>query len=73
MKKNNEPIFKFNHETLNGLAVASEYTPDSPDDLVNPKHYYTDYVQLLKDVEVEKKIGISLLISLLLWFYLKLS
>lgn len=58
-KKNNEPIFKFNHETLNGLAVASEYTPDSPDDLVNPKHYYTDYVQLLKDVEVEKKIGIG--------------
>lgn len=59
MKKNNEPIFKFNHETLNGLAVASEYTPDSPDDLVNPKYYYTDYVQLLKDVEVEKKIGIG--------------
>ena len=58
-KKNNEPIFKFNHETLNGLAVATEYTPDDPDDLKNPKHYYTDYVQLLKDVEVDKKINVG--------------
>lgn len=58
-KKNNEPIFKFNHETLNGLAVATEYKPEDPDDLKNPKHYYTDYVQLLKDVEVEKKIEVG--------------
>lgn len=58
-KKNNEPIYKFNHETLNGLAVASEYTPEDPDDLKNPKYFYTDYVQLLKDVEIEKKIKVG--------------
>lgn len=40
----------------NGLANISEYTPDSPDDMKNPKHYYTDYAQLLKDVEVDGKI-----------------
>ena len=59
MKKNNEPIYKFNHETLNGLAVATEYTPEDPDDLKNPKYFYTDYVQLLKDVEIEKKIKVG--------------
>ena len=58
-KKNNEPIYKFNHETLNGLAVATEYTPEDPDDLENPKYFYTDYVQLLKDVEIEKKIKVG--------------
>ena len=58
-KKNNEPIYKFNHETLNGLAVASEYVFDDPDDLKNPKYFYTDYVQLLKDVEIEKKIKVG--------------
>ena len=58
-KKSGDPIFKFNHETLNGLAVASEYKPEDPDDLKNPKYYYTDYIQLLKDVEVEKKIEVG--------------
>lgn len=58
-KKNNEPIFKFNHETLNGLAVASEYVFNDQDELENPRHFYTDYVQLLKDVEVEKKIKVG--------------
>jgi DNA-directed RNA polymerase beta' subunit len=55
-KKNLKNIFEFNHETLNGLANISEYTPDSPDDMKNPKYYYTDYAQLLKDVEVDGKI-----------------
>ncbi len=58
-KKNNNPILPFNHETLNGLAVASEYTPEDPIELKEPRYFYTDYVQLLKDVEVEKKIKIG--------------
>lgn len=58
-KKNNTPIFPFNHETLNGLCVATEFTIENPDDLENPKYFYTDYVELLKDVEVEKKIKIG--------------
>ena len=39
--------------------MATEYTPDDPDDLKNPKYYYTDYVRLLKDVEVDKKINVG--------------
>jgi len=58
-KKNNNPIFSINHETLNGLAVASEYTPEDPNELVEPRYFYTDYVQLLKDVEVERKIKVG--------------
>ena len=58
-KKNNKPIFPINHETLNGLAVASEYTPEDPNELKEPKYFYTDYVQLLKDVEIERKIKIG--------------
>ena len=58
-KKTGEPIFPFNHETLNGLAVATEYVLENDDDLQNPKHYYTDYVTLLKDAEVTKKIKVG--------------
>lgn len=58
-KKNNEPIFVFSHETLNGAAVATEYVYDDPEELEDPRHYYTDYKQLLKDVEVDKKIKIG--------------
>lgn len=58
-KKNNNPIFVFNHETLNGLCVATEYTPEDPVELKEPRYYYTDYVELLKDVEVNRKIKIS--------------
>lgn len=58
-KKNNEPIFQFNHETLNGLCVATEFVLENPDDIENPKYFYTDYVELLKDVEVEKKIKVG--------------
>lgn len=55
-KKNNKPIFPFNHETLNGLAVATEYVVDDPEELKSPRHYYTDYVTLLKDAEINKVI-----------------
>lgn len=58
-KKNNMPIFPFNHETLNGLAVLTEYVLENPDDLENPKYFYTSYEDLLKDVEVEKKIKVG--------------
>ena len=55
-KKNNKPIFPFNHETLNGLAVATEYVVDDPSELKSPRHFYTDYATLLKDAEVKKVI-----------------
>lgn len=55
-KKNMKGVFEFNHETLNGLADATEYTPNDPDDLKDPKYYYTDYTKLLKDVEVDHVI-----------------
>lgn len=58
-KKNNKPIFPFNHETLNGLCVATEFILENPDDIENPKYFYDNYVDLLKDVEVEKKIKIG--------------
>ena len=59
-KKNNQPIFPFNHETLNGLAVMTEFTPDKDlSELDDPKYYYTNYVDVLKDCEVEHKIRIG--------------
>lgn len=58
-KKNNKAIYPFNLEVLNGLNVATEYTPDDPKEIEEPRHYYDDYVKLLKDVEVEKKIKIG--------------
>lgn len=58
-KKSNEPIYTPGHEILNGLAVASEVVYDDPKELEDPKHYYTDYVELLRDVEVNKVIKIG--------------
>lgn len=55
-KKSGRPIFPFNHETLNGLCVLTEYVMDDPNELLEPKYYYDDYATLLRDVEVEKKI-----------------
>lgn len=43
----------------NGLAVATEYVYSDLEELKDPKYYYTDYVQLLKDVEIEKKIKVG--------------
>ena len=56
-KKNLKNIFEFDHETLNGLAVLSEVTPEKPEDIDDPKEYYDSYAELLKDVEVNHKIG----------------
>ena len=58
-KKNGGPIFEFNHETLNGLAVVSQYTPDDPKELKDPRYYYTTYEDVLRDAEVEKKIKLG--------------
>lgn len=58
-KKNNEVIPQINHETLNGLAVATEWTPDNPSELTEPRYFYNDYAKLLKDVEVDKIIKIG--------------
>lgn len=55
-KKSLKNVFEFNHETLNGLADATEFTPEDPKELKEPRYYYTDYTQLLKDVEVDHKI-----------------
>lgn len=52
-KKNLENVFEFNHETLNGLACATEVKGE-PEELKDPRHFYTDYVELLKDVEVNR-------------------
>ena len=58
-KKNMNPIPEINHETLNGLAVLSEWTPENPSELTEPRYYYTDYSKLLKDVEVDKIIKVG--------------
>ena len=59
-KKNGGPIPTINHEVLNGLSHLTEWTPDeSQSELTEPRYFYDDYTQLLKDVEVEKKIKIG--------------
>ena len=58
-KKNMKPIPAINHETLNGLAVATEWTPEDPIELKEPRYFFDDYVKLLKAVEVDKKIKIG--------------
>lgn len=52
-------VYELIYNNSNGLAVATEYTPEEPEDLKNPKYFYTDYVELLKDVEVSKKIKVG--------------
>ena len=54
-KKNLENVFEFNMETLNGLACATE-VKGTPEELKDPKHFYTDYTELLKDVEVNRTL-----------------
>jgi len=58
-KKNQKPIPSINHETLNGLAVATEWTPEDPEELKNPRHTFEDYTSLLKAVEIDKSIKIG--------------
>lgn len=52
-KKNLKNVFEFNHETLNGLACATEVVGE-PEELKDPRHFYEDYTTLLKDVEVNR-------------------
>lgn len=58
-KKNRKPIPTINHEVLNGLAVATEWTPEDPSELQEPRYFYDDYKELVMDVEVRKKIKIG--------------
>lgn len=58
-KKNGAPIPTINHETLNGLAVATEWTPEDPEELKEPRYFYDDYVKLLRDVEVDHIIKVG--------------
>ena len=58
-KKNGAPIPTINHETLNGLAVATEWTPEDPEELKEPRYFYDDYVKLLRDVEVDHTIKVG--------------
>lgn len=55
-KKNNSGIFAPNHETLNGLALASEVVPKKPGDIDDPKEFFTSYADVLKAVEVDKTL-----------------
>lgn len=58
-KKNNKPIFAPNHETLNGLAVMSEVKPHKPEELKDPKFYYTSWADLVKDVEINHTLDMN--------------
>lgn len=58
-KKTNTPIFQFTHEAMNGAVVASEYVFDKLEELEDPKEFYDDYTELVKDVEVHKKLNIG--------------
>lgn len=41
------------------VAVATEYVFDDQEELKSPRYFYTDYVQLLKDAEIDKKIKVG--------------
>lgn len=55
-KKNNSPIFVPDHETLNGLALASEVVCEDPEEMNDPKEYFTSYSDIIKAVEVDKTL-----------------
>jgi DNA-directed RNA polymerase beta' subunit len=57
-KKNLEGIYNFKHEALNGLAVATE-VKGKPGEIDNPKEYYNDYAELVKDAELRKRLPIN--------------
>lgn len=57
-KKNLEGIYNFKHEALNGLAVATE-VKGKPEEIDNPKEYYNDYAELVKDAELRKRLPIN--------------
>lgn len=55
-KKSNAPIFVPDHETLNGLALASEVVCEDPNEMEDPKEYFTSYAEILKRCEVDKDL-----------------
>lgn len=61
-KKNLQNINVPSHEFLNGLAVASKVEYDDPSELKEPRLYYDSYTELLKDVEINKKLSFNRLI-----------
>lgn len=59
-KKSMQPIPTINLETLNGLSVVTDWVPmEDAVELTEPRYFYDDYVTLLKDVEVNKKIKVN--------------
>lgn len=56
-KKNLQNITEINMESLNGLSVATKIEYDDPSELKDPHLFYDNYVDLLKDVEVNHKIS----------------
>lgn len=55
-KKNNNPIFVPDHETLNGLALVSEVVCEDQEELDDPREYFDSYAELIKAVEVDKTL-----------------
>ena len=61
-KKNLQNITVPSHETLNGLALSTKIEYDDENEYTEPHNYYDDYVTLLKDVVINKKISDNRLI-----------
>lgn len=57
-KKNLEAMYVPDHETLNGLAVMSEWKGE-PEEINDPREYYTSYADLVRDVEMDRKISMN--------------
>ena len=55
-KKTNQPMYVPDHETLNGLALASEVVCKDPEEINDPKEFFTSYADVLKAVEVDKTL-----------------
>ena len=58
-KKNRAPIPTINHEVLNGLSTLSDWTPEDPEELKEPRYFYDDYKKLVLDVEINKTLKIG--------------
>lgn len=58
-KKNRAPIPTINHEVLNGLSTLSDWTPEDPEELKEPRYFYDDYKKLVLDVELNKTLKIG--------------
>ena len=56
-KKNRAPIPTINHEVLNGLSTLSDWTPEDPEELKEPRYFYDDYKKLVLDVEINKTLS----------------